>query len=131
LYISQYYTTILEERVMPKQIAQNELDVIINIVAKFPDGVPLSKIMESLSISISRRNVQHRLVFLVKNGLLHAEGKARARLYRLPSKEGKDMQGRFKAYNAHAISLSPEAEGIQRQVIRPIQARTPVGYRAF
>ena len=53
---------------MPKQIDQNELDVIIDIVAKFPDGVPLSKIMESLSISISRRNVQHRLVLLVKNG---------------------------------------------------------------
>jgi len=79
LYIGQYYTIILEERVLPKQIAQNELDVIINIVAKFPDGVPLSKIMETLNIPISRRNVQHRLVFLVKNGLLHAEGNARAR----------------------------------------------------
>lgn len=63
---------------MPKQIYQNELDVIVNTVAKFPDGVPLGKIMESLSIPISRRNVQHRLVFLVKNGLLRAEGKARA-----------------------------------------------------
>ena len=113
---------------MPKQIDQNELDVIIDIVAKFPDGVPLSKIMESLSISISRRNVQHRLVLLVKNGLLHAEGKARARLYKLPRKEEKDVQSRFKAYNAHAISLSHEAEEIQTQVIRPIQARTPVGY---
>ena len=29
LYISQYYTSILEERVMSKQIAQNELGVII------------------------------------------------------------------------------------------------------
>lgn len=113
---------------MPKQIAQNELDIIIGIVAKFPDGVPLSKIMESLSISISRRNVQHRLVFLVKKGLLHAEGKARARLYKLPPKEEKDVQGRFEAYNVHAISLSHEAEEIQAQVIQPIQARTPIGY---
>lgn len=113
---------------MPKQIAQNELEAIINIVAKFPDGVPLRKIMESLNIPISRRNVQHRLIFLVKKGLLHSEGNARARLYRLPSREGKDIQGRFEAYNTHAISLSPEAEEIQREVIRPIQARTPVGY---
>lgn len=113
---------------MPKQIDQHELDAIINIVAQFPDGVPLSKIMENLSISISRRNVQHRLVFLVKNGLLHAEGNARARLYTLPSKEGKEAQSYFEAYNAHAISLSSEAKDIQRQVIRPIQARTPVGY---
>lgn len=113
---------------MPKQIAQNELHIIIDIVAKFPDGVPLSKIMESLSVSISRRNVQHRLVFLVKKGLLHAKGKARARLYTLPPKEKKDVQGRFEAYNAHAISLSHEAGEIQAQVIQPIQARTPVGY---
>ena len=113
---------------MPKQIAQNELDIIIDIVAKFPEGVPLGKIMESLSVSISRRNVQHRLVFLVKKGLLHAEGKARARLYKLPPKEEKDVQGRFEAYNAHAISLSREGEEIQALVIQPIQARTPVGY---
>lgn len=113
---------------MPKQIAQNELDAIKNIVAKFPDGVSLSKIMESLNIPISRRNVQHRLAFLVKNSLLCAEGNARARLYKSPLQEEKEIQGKFNAYDTHAISLSPEAESIQKQVIRPIQARTPVGY---
>ena len=110
---------------MPKQMDQNQLDAIVNIVAQFPDGAPLSKILESLTIPISRRNVQHRLVFLVKNGLLHADGKARARLYKLPLKE---VQGRFEAYNAYAIPLSPEAEKIQKQVMQPIQARTPIGY---
>lgn len=113
---------------MPKQIAQNELDVIINIVARFPDGVSLGKITENLSIPISRRNVQHRLVFLVKSGLLLAEGRARARLYKLPSEGKKDAQVSLEAYNAHAISLSLEAEDIQKQVSQPIQARTPVGY---
>ena len=113
---------------MPKQIAQNELDLIIGIVAKFPDGIALSKIMENLSVSISRRNVQHRLVFLVKRGLLHAEGKARARLYKLPPKKEKEVEGRFEVYNAHAILLSPEAKEIEAQVILPMQARTPVGY---
>ena len=101
-----------------------EFDVIVNVVARFPDGVPLSKIMESLSIPISRRNVQHRLVFLVKNGLLHAEGRARGRLYKLPAGGKKDAQ----VSNAYTIPLSPEAEYIQKQVSQPIQARTPVGY---
>lgn len=113
---------------MPKQIDRSDLDAIMNIVAKFPDGIPLSKIMENLSIHISRRNVQHRLVLLVKNGLLHAKGKARARLYTLPLEKGKDISGHMEVYNAHAIVLSPEAEEIQRQVMRPIQARIPVGY---
>jgi len=113
---------------MPKQVAQNELDAIVNIVARFPDGVSLGKIIESLKVPISRRNVQHRLVFLVKNHLLYTEGTARARLYKLPPKEKKDTQDHFEAYNTHAILLSPEAEDIQSQVNRPIHARTPVGY---
>lgn len=113
---------------MPKKIAQNELDIILKIVASFPDGVSLGKIIESLSIPISRRNVQHRLVFLVKKGLLHAEGKARARLYKIPFKEKQETQVNFESYKAHSILLSPEAEEIQTQVTRPIQERIPVGY---
>lgn len=76
---------------MPKQIAQNELDVIVNIVAKFPNGVSLGKIMENLNVPISRRNVQHRLAFLVKNSLINAEGRARARLYKFYSEEKKRL----------------------------------------
>ncbi len=115
---------------MPKQILQNELDVLVNIVARFSEGVRLGKIMESLSTPISRRNVQRRLVCLVKNGLVHAEGRARARLYKLSKVREKDAQSPFEPHQAHAISLSPEAEAIQKQVCLPIQARTPVGYNS-
>lgn len=114
---------------MPKQITQKELDAIVNIVAEFPNGASLGKIMENLKIPVSRRNVQHRLVFLVKNGLLNAEGKARARLYKLPTEEKKDKLVSFEAYKSHhAIPLSHEAEVIQEQVSQPIQTRIPVGY---
>lgn len=113
---------------MPKQIAEIELDAIVNIIAKFPSGVPLSIIMKNLSISISRRNVQHRLSVLVKKGLLLAEGKARARMYKIPPKEKKEAQGPLEIHNTHVIALSPKAEEIQNQVIQPIQVRTPVGY---
>lgn len=109
---------------MPKQIAQNELNAIIGVVKNFPNGVPLSKIIENLTLSISRRNIQRRLAFLVKKGLIHAEGKARARLYKLPLKE-KEVECLDSPYS---ISLLPEALEIQRLVTRPIQARTPVGY---
>ena len=33
-----------EEKAMPKQIAQDELDDIVSVVARFPGGVPLGKI---------------------------------------------------------------------------------------
>ena len=60
---------------MPKQFAQDDLDIIVNVVARFPDGVSLSMIMENLNISISYRTIQHRLAFLVKKGLLQADGR--------------------------------------------------------
>jgi len=110
---------------MAQRIDQNELDAIIDIVARFPEGVSLGKVFESLKTPLSRRNVQHRLGFLVKNHQLLAEGNTRSRLYKLPLKEKQDQS---KAYVTHTIVLSPEADYIQKQVIRPIQARTPVGY---
>ena len=110
---------------MPKQIAQIELDAIINIVAKFPTGVPLAKVIENLNQPLSRRNVQHRLSFLVKQGLLLAEGNARARLYKLPHQEKKPSQT---TQSAHSISLTSEAKEIQKVVTMPIQSRLPVGY---
>lgn len=113
---------------MPKQISQNELDAIINLVAQFPSGIPLGKIIENLSIPISRRNIQHRLAVLVRKGLLHAEGRARARLYRSTSEENKYHQAFITEHSPVAIPLSTAAEEIQKKVSQPIQARTPIGY---
>ena len=113
---------------MPKQIPKNELDDILNVVSNFPGGVSLGKIIENLSIPISRRNIQHRLVFLVKNGRLHAEGRARARLYKFPLKSKKEVPYSPEAYKENGILLSNEAKYIQNQVSQPIHARTPVGY---
>lgn len=62
---------------MPKQISQNELDAIA-FVARFPNGISLGKIVESLNIPFSRRNIQNQQVFLVKKGLLHAEKRVEA-----------------------------------------------------
>ena len=113
---------------MPKQIPQNELDAIINIVAGFPDGISLGKIVASMSIPLSHRNVQHRLFYLVKKGLLRAEGRARGRLYKLSSDEKKEASLPLEIRKVSGIPLSPEAEDIQKQVSQPVQMRTPVDY---
>ena len=145
---------------MPKQIPKQELDIIIDIVAKFSDGIAgisLGKLMEILRIEslqlqhplkqpiMSRRNVQHRLALLVKNGILHVEGRARARVYKLPLDLAikQDEQASLQAYkdykdyakytdyadySEYAIPLSQEGEAINHHVSQPIQARTPISY---
>lgn len=114
---------------MPKQIPQNELEAIVEIVARFPEGISLGGIINALKTPISRRNVQHRLVFLVKKGLLDAEGNARARLYRLPLESKKDEKISKEEQNDNIIPLSLISEDIQRKIRQPIIARTPVGYK--
>lgn len=115
---------------MPKQIDQSELDIIVSIVAKFPKGAALSKITDNLNISISRRNIQHRLGFLVKKGLLLAEGRARARLYKIPPERNQNLSFSHELNKTPSIPLSLEAQEIQRQVSQPIHARTPIGYNS-
>lgn len=61
---------------MPKQITQEELDAIVNIVARFPEGASLGEIVENLKIPISRRNVQHRLIFSRKRSSPKRSGKS-------------------------------------------------------
>lgn len=113
---------------MPKQIPQNELEAIVGIVAHFPDGISLGGVISALTIPISRRNVQHRLVFLVRKGLLSAEGNARARLYRLPLESKHDEQMSKEEQNDDFVPLSSISEDIQRKIRQPILTRNPVGY---
>src|SRR6266404_5474142 len=107
---------------MPKQILKNELDVILGKIGQFPNGASLGEIMEGLDLPISRRNVQHRLGYLVNTGRLQVQGRARARRYFLSSKihQNKDQKSE--------IPLSAAAEKTLKKVSQPIQARIPVGY---
>lgn len=113
---------------MPKQIANDELDAIVNSVAKFPAGVSVSALMEDLRIPITRRQLQHRLAFLTKKGRLHAEGKFRGTLYKLSLNEKENNLLSFESYGEDALLLSAKAKEINSQVSQSVQARIPVGY---
>lgn len=113
---------------MPKQIPQTELDAILEIVSRYPQGVPLGEIIGALTVPIPRRNVQHRLTFLVKQGLLLADGRARARLYRPPIENNEIAHVSSNVQQDSVIPLSPLAMEIQKKISQPIQIRTPVGY---
>jgi len=110
---------------MPKQIPQNELDVILNTISRFPEGIALGKLIGILKSSISRRKIQYRLAFLVKKGDLQAIGNARARSYRLPLNNEPLSR---KVHKDDSIPLSSISENIQNQISQSVVMRTPVGY---
>jgi hypothetical protein len=121
---------------MPKRISQDELNVIIEAVAAFPDGAGIEEIQGVLDGKVPRRTIQRRLALLVDQKRLMTEGRARARRYRLPIITGEahavqDYQkaaGRGEVY----IPISSDGEAIKQAVRQSIQNRHPVGYnRAF
>lgn len=109
-------------------VPRNELDAILYVISRFPNGASLGEICKALTLPISRRNIQHRLKLLVRKGELATEGTTSARLYRLPFQEKKGGNGSAEMQTVAGIPLSDASLEIQRRITQPIQARMPVGY---
>lgn len=114
---------------MPKEIPQNELNELVEILANFPEGASLHEILNTQNIQVHRRSLQRRLALLLKLGRIIVVGESRARRYKLPPiKNEENSNSTVKTKIESVIPLSPISENIQTQVRQPIQARTPVGY---
>ena len=107
---------------MAKQVLQS--DLILEIVARFPQGASVEEILIGLSPPPSRRTLQYRLSFLVERGLLVSEGRTRGKKFRLPPRVKAAPPSHVRSY----IALSLVAESLQEAVTLPIQARHPVSY---
>ena len=105
---------------MPKQIPKKELDDLIEIISRFSTGVSLGEILKELTLPIARRNVQHRLFFLVKNGSIQAVGNTRSRRYAIPFTNNTHGEG--------VVSLSKASIEIQKKICAPVYTRTYVNY---
>ena len=122
---------------MPKQIPEQELEAILNMVAAHPEGVPASVIREELPQELPLRQLQRRLALLVNQERLVAEGKTKGRRYHVPQ----TVTGKGSTVADAAISeareelyvpISPESQAVKQAIRAPIQNRRPVGYqRAF
>ena len=131
--MAQYTESRHNNRIMPKQVTQEELDAIVEVVRQFPNGAALEGISDKLNRDISRRTLQRHLSRLVQDGRIIKEGQARASRYQLsnvitvqtelPKLEARAVGGEV------YISISPEAEAVKAAVRLPIQEREPVGYR--
>ena len=99
---------------MPRQGTQIEL--ILEIVSRFPSGASVEEILVGLNPPPARRTVQHRLAALVKSGRLVAEGRTKGRRFRLPEKV------------VDEIPLSTASQSINLAVSRPLQERKSATY---
>ncbi len=124
---------------MPKQIPEQELEAIVEIVAAHPDGVQVGVIRDGLEFDLPARMLQRRLALLIEQKRLIAEGRGRGRRYRLPSGNVVVSPPSAKLLiKGHAPQvevyppISPEGAAIKQAVREPTQHRRPVGYkRAF
>ena len=120
---------------MPKQIPGTELDAIVDVVARLPDGGSAAAVGSALDVGIARRTLQRRLAALEAEGRLLRHGHGRGTRYRIPG-GGESSPAAAEATRVEAaaaadyhIPLSTEGASISRSVRAPIQHRPPVGYR--
>lgn len=116
---------------MPKVIREEELDLIVEIVARYPDGVELGQIIAALGQGLSRRTLQRRLANLVAQGRIVGGREQKAFKYRPAAITGMvgtlahlEVEARGEAY----VPTSPEGAEIKAYVRQPIQGRRPVSY---
>lgn len=72
---------------MPKQISDESLKEILEIVANHPQGIGLKMIESEIDGKIPRRTIQYRLRHLIDTKQLFAEGDRRGRIYKSISTE--------------------------------------------
>jgi hypothetical protein len=107
---------------MVKQTTQ--LDLILEIVSRFPRGASVEEILLGLNPPLPRRTLQYQLASLVKSGRLVAEGRTKGRRFHLSTSVKKSITKQSDNY----FPLSTIAKSINLAVSRPIQERAYVSY---
>lgn len=121
---------------MPKKIPRSELDAILEVVGRVPEGASVDEIAAALNMDLSRRTLQRRLAGLVARNELVRQGRGPATRYRVPVIVEEHVTERVQASASvegeRYLPISPEGGEIKRSVRAPLQDRQPVGYnRAF
>jgi fido (protein-threonine AMPylation protein) len=121
---------------MARTTPQNQLDAVLNAVSRLPGGAALNDVNGAVGLDLPRRTLQRRLAQLVRQRRLIADGRGRARQYRVAPAAGEDQfairQPAVEGYGETYVPLSTNGAAIRTALRRPRQERRPVGYkRAF
>ncbi len=107
---------------MAKQIPEEDLKRIEEILKAQPNGVNLKFISAAIGDSLPHRTLQYRLHYLAEQGRVVTEGKRRGmKYYPASAAVGTETE-------AEVLSLSRAAQDIRKNVSRPVVSRKIVGY---
>jgi Fic family protein len=123
----------------PNQVismAQIEYPDLIELVARYPDGVAVEALEQALQGGISRRTLQRRLAELVESGQLQKTGQRRGTRYQTQAAAPIAISGVVKsgqaqsaqAYGEVYVPISKESGDIKAYVRQALHMRRPVGY---
>jgi Fic family protein len=119
---------------MPRLTTPQELDHLVELIAKYPDGVRIDGLLQAQGNSLQRRALQRRLAKLVAQGRIQTLGAARAVRYKYVP-QTISLHATHSATTSSQATLeiyvptSPESEAIKAYVRQPRQLRAPVGYK--
>jgi fido (protein-threonine AMPylation protein)/DNA-binding transcriptional ArsR family regulator len=108
---------------MAKQIPEENLKGIEEILKAHSNGVDLKFISEAMGDSVPQRTLRYRLRYLADQGRVVTEGQRRGMKY-FPA----SAAAAGKAKEAEALSLSRAAQDIRKNVSRTLISRKLVGY---
>jgi hypothetical protein len=112
-----------------RQIPEEDLQAIIEVVSRHPDGVSAQDISDALERRIKHRTLQYRLSHLVAEGKLVQEGEARAARYLIAAEGNADETAEIAADSGEQpVAISKAGAAVQRYVSQPVAKRKPVGY---
>ncbi len=121
---------------MPKHVSSEELQLVTDAVAAFPDGASLKQLFAYLGDAVSMRTLQRRLATLVAQGALKSEGKgAKTRYFSVAfvhrASVPMGVREPVEGYRSNQrFSLSVAGREVQAAVSLPLAKRKKVGYQA-
>lgn len=115
---------------MPKKISIKDLEIIIQAIARYPEGIGIEALYASAGLGLSRRTLQRRLSTLVADGRLVTKGEARALLYKVagPIINAGTAPPSAKVFIEVYVPISSEGQEIKNYVRQAPQLRKPVSY---
>lgn len=108
---------------MAKQIPEEELKAIEEILRAHPNGVDLKFISDAMGNNVPDRTLRYRLHYLAEHGKVETVGQRRGMKYFPASAAAAGT-----ATEAEVLSLSRAAQDIRKNVSRPLLSRKIVGY---